>query len=1006
MPTPQTTFHLGEDIDTAPHLPRWLGRKALRLIFLIGVVVLWGITATLAWFQWRSFERQVFERLVLFSRVLSDQTERTLESIEQSLRTQAAAMEKQSLQAPKHPQLREAMQSSLTGFVQVRSLSITDEAGRIVVSSDPRNEGKRVQLRNPGSRTDDLQMLLGPWVAGRDWHDAKAAKSDFRQQSTLPLSQSFKDASGTPRYLVAAFNLDFLSNQHALLLGGSDAESILMAFDGTVLVSQNEALAQVGQSRSFPAILDNHSPIRDFGSYTDDSTQVKRLTSFRALRKYPMLTIAQAPHEQVLALTWRSMRGVVIFAGLINALWVLVFWLANRSLRSYGKMNKALKLSERSNSALMRASIDGIVIVDLHGRILSTNPAAAKWLHRTTDELHQQSIYGLLIPQRHQSDHHQQLLTYMQSGQSAIFNQRKEFPILNASGHEVSAEVTLVPVTVGSSIYGVISFRDLTDRLRTEKERADLLRDYRQAALDLSSQKLAMDQHAMVLLADAQMRVRNANPTFLSVTGYALKDLRGMTLDQVIALQSPRGTVIESWREACTNGRVWHGELKTQDRTGQTLWLSSTIVPLYGENGEVREYMAIHTNVSALRLAELELEWVRERELAIGTRIQKSLLIDLPDWMHPRLWLASRSMASQGIDGDFVEILPMGKNAVDVVVGDVMGKGIAAALMGAAVKMKLNRVIAEELSTQGTQGRLASPALIVQDLHDRIAEHLQALDVFVTLMYLRIDSAAQQITWVGCGHEPAMLVTRYNALSRLENQHPPLGVLPGMTLVQDSCPMLPGEKLLLYSDGVTDAINEHGQRQGHDNLAQALRECVQRHETPGLALHALQDTLLGAHMTITDDASLLLVSMQDGQDATTCHSLLPQLDQVRVLRRKIESVASAMGWTDATLSLCTVACVEAFTNIVRHGLDLPKHAPIEVLTRCDAERLQITFVYLGAPFDMTDGSLSKELDFDTLDQDWPEGGFGLHIIQSVCSELNYTLRQGVNHLRLVFESPR
>lgn len=1001
---PQPPLQLGEDADTAHHLPRWLGRRALRLIFFAGVLALWGFTATLAWFQWRSFERQVFERLVLFSRVLSDQTERTLESIDQSLRTQAATLETVSLQAP--GRLRQTLQDRLSGFVQVRSLSITDASGRVLVSSDPRNEGKTVQLQDNDAKTDDQQMLIGPWVSGRDWHDAAAAQPDRRHQSTLPLSHAFKDAAGSHGRLVAAFNLDFLSNQHALLLGGSEADSMLLSFDGTVLVSQNQELAPVGRTPALSGILENHSPVRDYGTFIADLPQGMALTSFRSLRKYPMLAIVQAPYQQVMRLTWRSLRGVVIFAALINVLWVVVFSLAKRSLRTHGKMTKALKLSERSNSALMRASIDGIVIVDLDGHILSANPAACKWLHQTSAELYQKSIHGLLIPERYRHEHQQQLQDFIQSGKSSIFNQRREFPILNAAGEEVSAEVALVPVTVGSSIYGVISFRDLSERHRIEKERSDLLRDYRQAALDLSSQKLAMDQHAMVLFADAQMRVKNANPTFLNVTGYALKDLRGMPLDQVIALQTPRDSVLELWREVCADGRVWHGELKTQDRSGQTLWLSSTLVPLYGENNEIREYMAIHTNVSALRLAELELEWVRERELAIGTRIQKSLLIDVPEWMHPRLWLSSRSLASQGIDGDFIEILPMGKHSVDVVVGDVMGKGIAAALMGAAVKMKLNRVIAEELSTRGTEGRLMSPALIVQDLHDRIAEHLQALDVFVTLIYLRIDSEKQQITWVGCGHEPAMLLKRHGEVSRLQNQHPPLGVLPGMTVQQESCAMRPGERLLLYSDGVTDALNEQGQRQGDDSVEQALRSCVQKHETPGLALHAMQEALLGPHMKLTDDSSLLLVSMQDPQDTLLCHNFQPRLEDVKLLRRKIEASVGTFEWRAQDLNLCTVACVEAFTNIVRHAVQLPQNAPIEVLTRCDEKALEVTFVYLGDPFDMTDTRIPKVPDLETLDQDWPEGGFGLHIIQTVCSALRYELRDGVNHLHLVFERPR
>lgn len=86
---------------------------------------------------------------------------------------------------------------------------------------------------------------------------------------------------------------------------------------------------------------------------------------------------------------------------------------------------------------------------------------------------------------------------------------------------------------------------------------------------------------------------------------------------------------------------------------------------------------------------------------------------------------------------------------------DVMGKGVNAALMGAAVKMPLRRSLIELTTSAIVSGRLPQPAEVVRSMHREVSPHFQALEAFVTLCYLRIDMRTNTVTWVGCGHEEA-----------------------------------------------------------------------------------------------------------------------------------------------------------------------------------------------------------------------------------------------------------
>ncbi|HXJ79143.1 MAG TPA: PAS domain S-box protein, partial [Candidatus Methylomirabilis sp.] len=158
------------------------------------------------------------------------------------------------------------------------------------------------------------------------------------------------------------------------------------------------------------------------------------------------------------------------------------------------------------------------------------------------------------------------------------------------------------------------------------------------------------------------------------------------------------------------------------------------------------------------KTAEAE-EAARERELAIGFRIQQMLLLDTPPRDIPGLRVAALSMPSQRIAGDFYHFFTHQDESLDVIVADVMGKGIPAALLGAATKSYFTEALCH-LMALFPAGALPEPREVVTLAHADMARHLIELESFVTLCYARVDLTRCRLDLVDCGHTGVIHVRR------------------------------------------------------------------------------------------------------------------------------------------------------------------------------------------------------------------------------------------------------
>jgi serine phosphatase RsbU (regulator of sigma subunit) len=260
------------------------------------------------------------------------------------------------------------------------------------------------------------------------------------------------------------------------------------------------------------------------------------------------------------------------------------------------------------------------------------------------------------------------------------------------------------------------------------------------------------------------------------------------------------------------------------------------------------------------RLRDRERLWAEsmERELEIGRQIQRSFLPDeLP---HPPGWeIAARFSPARQVAGDFYDAFSLQSGAqIGFVVADVCDKGVGAALFMALFRSLL-RASAEQAFGDAVGSPIADRILgIVSATNDYIARTHGRANMFATVFFGVLDPATGALSWVNAGHEPPVLFGESGVETRLAPTGPALGMMPAMKFEVRESRLGPGETLLAFTDGVTEARSAAGELFGEERLLALLRE------TPGTAAILLDsiERAVEAHASgaeRSDDVTLLAV---------------------------------------------------------------------------------------------------------------------------------------------------
>lgn len=250
-----------------------------------------------------------------------------------------------------------------------------------------------------------------------------------------------------------------------------------------------------------------------------------------------------------------------------------------------------------------------------------------------------------------------------------------------------------------------------------------------------------------------------------------------------------------------------------------------------------------------LALANIELY---EAEHGIAETLQETLVV-LPSHIAGLRYARSYKSATYQpghVGGDFVDVFEVSGNLVGLSLGDVSGKGV-----GAAVTTSLVRTTLRVHALDGL-----APGTVVEKTNEVVHRSTDP-DSFVTLWFGLVDTKSGAVRYVGAGHPPVLAVDREGNVRELAGSNAFIGAFPGMAFDEGEATLKPGERLLLYSDGVTEARSPDGELFGERRLWEFAATLADM-PTENAADELMRTIRKFSDGVLKDDAAILVVELE------------------------------------------------------------------------------------------------------------------------------------------------
>lgn len=649
--------------------------------------------------------------------------------------------------------------------------------------------------------------------------------------------------------------------------------------------------------------------------------------------------------------------------------------------------NILLKREHTLLRSVLDHSMDSIIAIDIDSTIIEFNRSAEQMFGYTRADAVGQRLEQLIIPEQHRAGHLAGMAHLRDTGQGPILGKRLELIAQNRAGVVFPVELTVSAVD-GDDLY-VASIRDLTDR-NTAQQKLELSDRLFRAISTASQQYIRagnVDETFEVVLAEV-LNITDSEYGFVSevlydstgepyirtyaLTNIAWNDEMRAIYDAMAPnlefknLKTLFGAMLTSGEVVIANdpatdprrGGLPPGHPPLNRFCGLPIHHSGELVGMIGLSNRPQGYdlamveflepfLAACGNIiitwradKARIQAEAErkaahdaLELSRRREAEISAGIQNSLLLRRKPVLTPHgMDVGVCIMGFTAVTGDYCDFVTF-NDRFDIVVGDVMGKGITAAMVGSAVKGQLHRVVRRLQERTMLFGRHPEPQEIVGGLQSVLTPQLMTLDSFVTLTYAAFErrdgaDSVTDVTIVDAGHTPILRIRDGNQPHWLSGDNVPLGLADREFYMQNSYRVEPGDVYIFFSDGVTEATNPEDVPFGKERVEQVLVQCAtSRLDSESIASALAKEVMAWTGERIDDDITIVVVKIDE---APSCVVVRKE----RAFREfSVESsernnfvdfiegyMADIPGVTDYDRHAVIIGVTEAVNNIVEHGL--------------------------------------------------------------------------------------
>ena len=538
---------------------------------------------------------------------------------------------------------------------------------------------------------------------------------------------------------------------------------------------------------------------------------------------------------------------------------------------------------------------------------------------------------------------------------------------------------------------------DITERKRAEEELAGKEVQLNLALDNMSDAMVLFDQDLNYVLFSARFSELFGYPDGLIKVGESIR--LGMRF------QAERGDFgpgdKDELVEQVLENYYQKGEVRSWERTiagsGRTVRLNLAPTP---EGG----FVTIITDITKLKRAEEALQAAyeiikdqkerMEDELNIGREIQMNMvpLVFPPFPDHGEFSIYATLEPAREVGGDFYDFYFLDEERFCICIGDVSDKGVPAALFMAMAKTLIKSRADDDRST----------ASILTHVNDELsADNKSAM--FVSIFAAIINIRTGELVFTNAGHNPPYLRRIDRTLQRLDQRHGPIiGALEGMVYKVDRDTMAPGDLLVLFTDGVTEAMDVEEQLFSEDRYVDLLdgMELDDPETVVGNTLAAIKTFAGGAEQS--DDITILALKFhgipEDGLMAEQQIVIKNELPQIIAVNQKFETFAEEFDIPQSVAVRFNVIFDELLNNVISYAyIDDDEH-DIEVRMKRAGTRLTVTISDDGVPFNPL--SMEKP-DTDLSLEDREDGGMGIHLVRNLVDDVSYQRRIGKNVMTMM-----
>jgi serine phosphatase RsbU (regulator of sigma subunit)/anti-sigma regulatory factor (Ser/Thr protein kinase) len=366
-----------------------------------------------------------------------------------------------------------------------------------------------------------------------------------------------------------------------------------------------------------------------------------------------------------------------------------------------------------------------------------------------------------------------------------------------------------------------------------------------------------------------------------------------------------------------------------------------------------------------------------EQEMRVAQVIQQNFLPkalpDLPGWE-----FAAHYQPAREVGGDFYDFIELPDGVVGIVVGDVTGKGVPAAMMMASTRSVL----------RAAASRLVSPGEVLQRVNDAMCPDMPS-KMFVTCLYGVLNPESGQLRFANAGHDLPYVNTA-QGIVELRARGMPLGLMPGMSYEEKEATLEPGDSVLLHSDGIAEAHDPGREMFGFARLKETMAEAPAGQQLIDRVLHELE-VFTGAGAEQEDDitmVSLRRVSASSGGGVLVEFEVPSMHGNERGVIERVERAVGGLGLESARVERLKTAVGEATMNAMEHGNEYRADRPVSVRVLRGGGCVRVQIADRGGAGELA-GAEAPDLEAKLEGRQQPRG-WGLFLIEKMVDEVRVT----------------